>query len=78
MSGTKAQVEYLATIKEGKAHEECLVDAWIGHARYAWLDLSAGPFRWGPVVAGQGVRSYSTLPRVPTFYALHPEADPNL
>jgi hypothetical protein len=100
-------VEYLASIKEGKAQEDCLVDNWVGHARcvstlglllptciaaplsfvrsntlvgrsrYAWLDLSAGPFKWGPVVAGQGVRSHSTLPRVPSHYALHPEADPN-
>lgn len=76
-SGSKAQVEYLASIKEGKAQEDCLVDNWVGHARYAWLDLSAGPFKWGPVVAGQGVRSHSTLPRVPSHYALHPEADPN-
>lgn len=46
------------------------------HFRYGWIDLSAGPFKWGPVIAGQGVRSLSTLPRVPPYYALHPEADP--
>ncbi len=33
-SGTKTQAEYLASIRQGKAQEECLVDAWIGHARY--------------------------------------------
>jgi hypothetical protein len=32
-SGSKAQVEYLASIKEGKAQEDCLVDNWVGHAR---------------------------------------------
>jgi hypothetical protein len=36
-SGTKAQVEYLATIKESKAEEDCLVDNWVGHARLATL-----------------------------------------
>lgn len=33
--------------------------------RHAFLDLTAGPFEWGPVIAGEGVRSKSTIPRVP-------------
>ena len=30
--------------------------------RFAWVDLAAGPFTWGPAVGGEGVRSYSSLP----------------
>ena len=30
--------------------------------RFAWVDLAAGPFAWGPVVGGEGVRTHSSLP----------------
>ena len=33
-------------------------------ARLAWMDLSAGPFSWGPSVGGRGVRAADSLPRV--------------
>lgn len=37
-------------------------------SRVAWIDLSAGPFRWGETYGGRGVRSETSLPRVPTLH----------
>ncbi|XP_057980775.1 uncharacterized protein LOC131166336 [Malania oleifera] len=45
-------------------HAECLTDTWIGNDRWAFIDLSAGPFSWGPVVGGEGVRTELSLPNV--------------
>ncbi|GMJ01533.1 hypothetical protein like AT5G58100 [Hibiscus trionum] len=45
-------------------HEECLTDIWIGKDRWAFIDLSAGPFSWGPAVGGEGVRTELSLPNV--------------
>ncbi|KAK8630292.1 hypothetical protein V6N13_079090 [Hibiscus sabdariffa] len=45
-------------------HEECLTDTWIGKDRWASIDLSAGPFSWGPAVGGEGVRTELSLPNV--------------
>ena len=44
--------------------ENCLVDNWVASDRLAWIDLTAGPFTWGPVSGGAGVRTHSTLPAV--------------
>ena len=44
--------------------ENCLVDNWVASDRLAWIDLTAGPFTWGPVAGGAGVRTHSTLPAV--------------
>lgn len=44
--------------------ENCLVDLWISSERLAFIDLTAGPFTWGPVVGGEGLRSHSSLPAV--------------
>ncbi len=46
------------------AQEDCLVDNWVGRERLAFVDVSAGPFRWGPVIGGEGVRTEASLPRV--------------
>ncbi|BAU00890.1 hypothetical protein VIGAN_11002500 [Vigna angularis var. angularis] len=43
---------------------ECLTDTWIGKDRWAFIDLSAGPFSWGPAVGGEGVRTEASLPSV--------------
>jgi len=32
--------------------------------RWAFIDLSAGPFSWGPAVGGEGVRTEASLPSV--------------
>ncbi|KAF9616779.1 hypothetical protein IFM89_032332 [Coptis chinensis] len=45
-------------------HPECLTDTWIGRDRWAVIDLSAGPFSWGPSVGGEGVRTEFSLPNV--------------
>ncbi|XP_077215421.1 uncharacterized protein LOC143849979 isoform X1 [Tasmannia lanceolata] len=45
-------------------HPECLTDTWIGRDRWAFIDLSAGPFSWGPAVGGEGVRTELSLPNV--------------
>ncbi|KAK9097652.1 hypothetical protein Syun_024697 [Stephania yunnanensis] len=45
-------------------HAECLTDTWIGRNRWAFIDLSAGPFSWGPSVGGEGVRTELSLPNV--------------
>ncbi|KAJ7540824.1 hypothetical protein O6H91_10G032800 [Diphasiastrum complanatum] len=43
---------------------ECLVDTWVGKERWAFVDLTAGPFSWGPAVGGEGVRTEKSLPSV--------------
>ncbi|KAL6194769.1 hypothetical protein ACLB2K_035845 [Fragaria x ananassa] len=45
-------------------HAECLTDMWIGRERWAFIDLSAGPFSWGPAVGGEGVRTELSIPNV--------------
>ncbi|XVE98888.1 hypothetical protein REPUB_Repub03eG0148100 [Reevesia pubescens] len=45
-------------------HAECLTDTWIGKHRWAFIDLTAGPFSWGPAVGGEGVRTELSLPNV--------------
>ncbi|XP_011625789.1 uncharacterized protein LOC18440814 isoform X1 [Amborella trichopoda] len=45
-------------------YPECLTDTWIGKDRWAFIDLSAGPFSWGPTVGGEGVRTELSLPNV--------------
>nr|CAB3504481.1 unnamed protein product [Digitaria exilis] len=45
-------------------HAECLTDIWVGRERFAFVDLSAGPFAWGPSVGGDGVRTELSLPNV--------------
>ncbi|PIA44024.1 hypothetical protein AQUCO_01800229v1 [Aquilegia coerulea] len=45
-------------------HSECLTDTWMGRNRWAFIDLSAGPFSWGPSVGGEGVRTQFSLPNV--------------
>ncbi|CAI8594595.1 unnamed protein product [Vicia faba] len=48
----------------GGFRAECLTDTWIGKDRWAFIDLSAGPFSWGPAVGGEGVRTEASLPNV--------------
>ncbi|KAL2630290.1 hypothetical protein R1flu_014976 [Riccia fluitans] len=49
---------------ESGLRSECLVDTWVGAARWAFVDLTAGPATWGPAVGGDGVRTEMTLPSV--------------
>ncbi len=34
------------------------------------MDMTAGPFEWGPTIAGEGVRSVHTLPSIPSFKSM--------
>jgi hypothetical protein len=47
--------------------------------RWAFIDLSAGPFSWGPAVGGEGVRTELSLPNVAkTIGAVSGTADTSL
>ncbi|KAI7744577.1 hypothetical protein M8C21_015990 [Ambrosia artemisiifolia] len=61
------KLQWAKDLKSGDlsgVHAECLTDTWIGKDRWAFIDLSAGPFSWGPAVGGEGVRTELTLPNV--------------
>jgi len=58
--------------------ETCLTDNWVGSERVAVLDLAAGPFKWGPIVGGQGVRTYFSFPNVDNLARLSVSADPEI
>ncbi|URE06439.1 hypothetical protein MUK42_20614 [Musa troglodytarum] len=69
LHGTKNDVSILfeRELKSGELkslHPECLTDTWVGRDRWAFIDLSAGPFSWGPAVGGEGVRTELSLPIV--------------
>lgn len=36
----------------------------VSFFRWAFIDLSSGPFSWGPAVGGEGVRTELSLPNV--------------
>lgn len=38
----------------------CLTDTWVSGERFAWVDLQAGPFEWGPAAGGEGYKSTSS------------------
>lgn len=39
--------------------------------RWAFIDLTAGPFTWGPTVGGEGVRVERSLPSVDSSFGPH-------
>ena len=62
--GARYHVRYLQAVLRGELPQDCLVDAWISHERFAFLDVSAGPFEWSPLgSAAVGVRNIMTVPR---------------
>lgn len=62
------------TLGNPYSHEDCLVDNWIGRNRNLFLDLSAGPFQWGPTAAGEGIRSFHSFPSIRSFVSKRHEA----
>ena len=38
----------------------CLTESWVSGERFAWVDLQAGPFEWGPASGGEGFKSASS------------------
>lgn len=48
------------------------VGNWVGSGRWAYVDLTAGGFDWGPALGGDGVVHRHTMPSVlDRFSALH-------
>jgi len=57
--------EYIrAAAQDQHMQEDCLTDNWVANGRFAFIDFSAGPFEWGPIVGGKGVRSFRTIPDI--------------
>lgn len=68
--GSPHDYDHLHEVQSNRhLHEECLVDAWVSHTRTAFVDLSAGPASWGPVVSGEGVKTGATFPSVARLFA---------
>lgn len=64
-NGSFEERKYLYQVLNSQAmHEDCLSDVWISHQRFAFIDLTAGPFAWGPTISGEGTRTIHTLPSV--------------
>eukprot|EP00736_Rhodelphis_marinus_P003986 Rmarinus@m.13337 len=72
-SGNLQQRTYMRDLIRGTVMwEECLVDLWIPPSgKLAFIDLSAGPFRWGPSLEGQGVRSWMSLPVIGEMFEVY-------
>lgn len=70
--GTIAERNYVQNILSQDDNEndsifaDCLVDAWVSNQRFAFLDLNAGPFEWGPTISAYGAKNFESFPRVPT------------
>ena len=63
-NGTMHEREYiLHALHDDSLQSDCLVDSWVSHARYAWIDMSAGPFTWGPIIAAEGIHTFHSLPK---------------
>ncbi|WOL13828.1 hypothetical protein Cni_G22608 [Canna indica] len=67
--GGKNDVNFLfeRELKSGELnglYPDCLTDTWVGKDRWAFIDLTAGPFSWGPAVGGEGVRTELSFPNV--------------
>jgi len=64
VAGSREQKDQLRHIARGLplAAENCLVENWVGAGRYAFVDLSAGPFTWGPLDGGQGLKTTRLFP----------------
>jgi len=64
-SKSKEDREYFRAAAEDKhTQEDCIVDNWVSSKRFAFIDFSAGPFEWGPIVGGKRVRSFRTIPDI--------------
>lgn len=60
--GLGANIDYIITYPILVVFLLILVNKIV--KRWAFLDLSAGPFAWGPAVGGEGVRTELSLPNV--------------
>ena len=54
--------------------EDCLVEAYTSQASpLFFLDLSAGPFAWGPTTGGEGVKTERSFPSLQSFAVVEEE-----
>jgi len=56
-----------SSLTKDSMRKECGTSLWIGEERYVWVDLSAGPVTFGPILAGEGVVTSAAIPRVDSF-----------
>lgn len=67
----------LDRVKDGGS-ADCATDTFVSGHGLAWVDLSAGPFTWGPVVGGSGpvsgLRGPRSLPSVAAAFSAMPAA----
>eukprot|EP00003_Mantamonas_plastica_P007625 TRINITY_DN1647_c0_g1_i3.p1 TRINITY_DN1647_c0_g1~~TRINITY_DN1647_c0_g1_i3.p1 ORF type:complete len:958 (-),score=294.74 TRINITY_DN1647_c0_g1_i3:8-2881(-) len=76
VSGTKRQREYVRKVHTlDTMRENCLVDTWLSKKRFMIIDLAAGPFNWGPVIGGEGVRCAASLPNVSHAFEIHKQKE---
>ena len=62
-AGTLEQKHQLRHLGSGlPLNENCLVENWVSSGRYAFIDLSAGPFSWGPLAGGTGLKTSRLFP----------------
>ena len=59
-SGNLLAVE--EAMRGGDSSVCCLTDMWVSSLPIAFIDLTAGPFEWGPIGGGDGARTLSSLP----------------
>lgn len=59
----QVQFSHVLNFKERTFLSFCL-HSFMFCSRWAFIDLSAGPFSWGPAVGGEGVRTETSLPNV--------------
>ena len=60
-------LSYIALHRETRTKETVLIIClyyYYYYIRWAFIDLTAGPFSWGPAVGGEGVRTELSLPNV--------------
>lgn len=64
-NGDINQKLYLHKVQnEENIQEECLIDHWLSHDRFGFIDLTAGPFEWGNLLS-DGYKTKQYLPQVP-------------
>lgn len=78
VEGTEYEKEYLLRLllqSEDLPTANCLTDNWVTTGRTMFLDLTAGPFSWGPLIASEGTRTHQTVPEVPEYEQVHHDMD---
>jgi hypothetical protein len=60
----KGQVQFILQSICEDIHISFYSRSFMFCSRWAFIDLSAGPFSWGPAVGGEGVRTEASLPNV--------------